>query len=177
MRVAPNRDTAMRYKLTELQLAGNKQVKDARALLDLLNEHCQANEYHHTNITMSFTRANRGTAKLTRNTFTVPIHAINKGDTYLFYYVIHEFTHCLGYGHLHDDNFKWKEKQLLDLFDIQIDYARAYPRALYANGEVVYSKTPSKRMIPKHEHVYSIMKVVNGKQKFYCHYCHKVKPD
>lgn len=160
----------MKYKLTELQLAGNKQVKDAKALLDLLNEYCQ------TDIKMSFTRANRGRAKLAGN-FTVPVHAINKNnETYLFYYVVHEFTHCLG-NHTHDASFKSKERELLNLFNISIDYAKAYPRTLYANGQQAYYQQPRKRLILEHKHIYSIMKVVNGKQKFYCHYCHRVKPD
>ena len=106
-------------------------MKDATALLDLLNENC------HTKITMAFSRAYGGRANLVLHRFTVPQHTFTKGETYLFYYVIHEFTHCLG-NPKHDSDFKRKEKQLLRLFGISIDYARAYPRALYANGQRVY---------------------------------------
>ena len=159
----------MRYKLTDIQLAGNKQVKDANALLDLLNEHCR------TNIAMTFSRARGGRANLKYARFTVPQHAFERGETYLQYYVIHEFTHCLGIAN-HGSRFKRKERELLDLFNIKIDYARAYPRALYANGERVYYKEPNRSIETLHEHIYSIMKVVDGKQLFYCHYCRKQKP-
>ena len=123
----------MRYQLTHIQTAGNKQASDAYALLDLLNEHCK------THIGMSFSRARGGRANLLHKRFTVPQHTFTNGETYLFYYVIHEFTHCLGYVP-HDSVFKRKERQLLVLFGITIDYAKAYPRALYANGERVYYK-------------------------------------
>ena len=154
----------MKYKLTPLQLAGNKQVKDAYALLDLLNEH------EHTRITMTFSRAYAGHAR--DRHFIMPIHVFDKGETYLFYYVIHEFTHCLGYAR-HDSDFKRSERRLLNLFDIDIDYARAYPRALYANGEKVYQKKTVKRITPKHDHIYSITKFINGKAHFYCHFCRR----
>ena len=123
----------MNYKFTELQLAGNKQVTDARALLDLLNEKTRSQ------VIMSFSKAKRGRANLKHNRFTVPKHAFDKGETYLFYYVIHEFTHCMGYPN-HGKDFKSKEQSFLNLFGIKIDYAKAYPRDLYANGEISYSK-------------------------------------
>ena len=106
----------MKYKLEGIQLAGNKQVENANALLELLNDYC------HAEVKMSFTRANRGRANLSNTHFTVPEHAINKNETYLLYYVIHEFTHCLG-NTGHDKKFKNKETQLLDLFGIKIEYA------------------------------------------------------
>ena len=121
----------MKYRLTEAQLKGNKQAQDAIALLDLLNEHCN------TGITMHFTRAMGGRANLQYTHFTIPQFAFARREAYLFYYVIHEFTHCLGYDE-HDNAFKQKERTLLSLFGISIDYIRAYPKALYANGEKVY---------------------------------------
>ncbi len=128
----------MRYKLTDIQLAGNKQAKDAEALLDLLNEHC------HTDVKMTFSRANAGRANLNHTRFTIPQHAFTKGETYLFYYVIHEFTHCQDDIIGHGKDFKKAEQDLLGLFGISIDYARAYPRVLYANGERAYYKKPRK---------------------------------
>ena len=123
----------MKYQFTELQLSGNKKVADARAVLDLLNEHCR------TSVKMSFSRANGGRANLYRQRFTIPKHAMDRCETYLHYYVIHEFTHCLG-NLSHDKAFKRKERQLLKMFDITIDYAKAYPRTLYANGEKKYTR-------------------------------------
>lgn len=160
----------MKYRLTPIQLASNKQVNDATALLELLNEHCN------TDAKMIFSRARSGRANSRLLRFTVPQHALEKGETYLFYYVIHEFTHCLGYNG-HPSEFKCKERQLLKLFGISIDYARAYPRALYASGERAYYKKPSPSLGSlAHEHIYSIMKVTNGIAKHYCHICRKVKP-
>lgn len=121
--------------MTSLQLAGNKKIKNAQALLELLNQHCK------TSTTMTFTRARAGRANTELNHFTVPQHAIDNVETYLSYYVIHEFTHCLGFPG-HNASFKQRERKLLTLFDISIDYARAYPKALYSNGEKVYQGKP-----------------------------------
>jgi len=122
----------MKYKLTDTQVG--KKGQDTRALLALLNEHC------HTDIGMTFTRAAGGCANPRQKCFTIPQHAFAKGETYLFYYVIHEFTHCRENNSAHDRCFKQTEQELLGLFGISIDYARAYPKTLYANGERVYSK-------------------------------------
>ena len=113
-------------------MATPKWQQEAQALLELLNEHCD------TTITIRFTTAQRGQANLTHNRFSIPEHAPTKGEAYLYYYVIHEFTHCLGFWE-HDQSFKKKEQSLLILFGIKIEYSRAYPRALYANGERVYT--------------------------------------
>jgi len=126
----------MKYKLTSLQLAGNKYVDEANAVLALLNEH------YHTDIKMEFTQATRGHAKVNFNWFSVPVHAINgkQAVEYTWYYVVHEFVHINFRIHNHDSKFKTHEKKLLRLFGLDIKYARAYPRALYANGNKVYSK-------------------------------------
>lgn len=123
----------MKYKLTPIQLSHNKQVDDAAALLGLLNEHCKADTK------MVFSRARAGRANVELGKFTIPQHALNNGETYLSYYVIHEFTHCLGLRG-HNKDFKQRERALLRLFNITIDYASAYPRTLYANGEKAYQK-------------------------------------
>jgi len=120
----------MKYKMV---VDGNPKAHDAYALLDLLNEH------YDCDVTMTFSRARKGRANLIKQQFTVPQFALKRGETYLHYYVIHEFTHCIGYRY-HDSVFKAHERQLLALFGIKIDYARAYPKALYANGEQVYKK-------------------------------------
>ncbi len=125
----------MNYKLTSIQVAGNKYANDAKAMLDLLNEHCKKS------VAMTFTRARGGRANLRHTHFTMPEHTINGKFPieYTLYYVIHEFTHCLGYSE-HGSEFKRHERQLLDIFGIKIEYARAYPKALYANGQRVYTK-------------------------------------
>ena len=147
----------MKYRFTDLQLAGNKQVKDAQALLDLLNEH------YKSSVLMAFTHANKGRANIIAKRFTIPQHALDKGETYLHYYVIHEFTHCLGFFDEHNLAFKRKEQTLLAMFGISIDYAKSYPRALYCNGEKVYQKKPVQSIGSlKHEHIYSKMVVKDG---------------
>jgi hypothetical protein len=123
----------MRYKISEIQLAGNKQANDAKAMLVLLNEQM------HENVTMHFTNANAGRAKTRIKHFTIPIHALKSCETYLLYYVIHEFTHCIT-NKMHDTKFKFTESALCSQFGISIDYARAYPKRLYYNGQTVYEK-------------------------------------
>ena len=132
----------MKYRFTEAELKENKQAQNAVALLDLLNEH------EHTNITMHFTRAGGGKANLKKAHFTIPRHALAEGEAYTLYYVIHEFTHCLGHYKGHDNTFKRKERTVLNLLGMSIDYARAYPKALYVNGEKVYNKTRRKKLSP-----------------------------
>lgn len=124
----------MRYKLTPLQKAGNKQIGDAYALLDLLNEH------NKTNVKMDINRACRGRANIELNHFTVPIFAFNQGEEFSQYYVIHEYTHIMGKHYNHDSSFKRVEQSLLSLFDLTLDYAKAYPKAIYSNGQKVYDK-------------------------------------
>jgi hypothetical protein len=119
---------------TDAELADNKQAHDAKALLSLLNENC------HTNIKMDFSKARAGRANAVNTHFTIPKHAFTKGETYLFYYVIHEFTHCETANGTHNAFFKRCEQRFLAMFDITIKYAKAYPRTLYANGEPAYQK-------------------------------------
>lgn len=71
--------------------------------------------------------------------------------------LLHEYAHILTPNHYHDDTFRKKLKEI----------------GGHLNKR--YQKQP--RIIKgKHEHVYSIMKVTNGIQHFYCHYCKKEKP-
>ena len=123
----------MKYRFTDTQLAGNKKAKDCYALLDLLNE------THHQKIKMTITRARGGHAHIREDRFTLPTYVFSRPEVYMFYYVIHEFTHCLGFWG-HDLYFKRKEQDILQLFDIKIHYTKAYPKALYSNGQKVYGK-------------------------------------
>lgn len=127
----------MKYKLTQIQLSGNKLINDAIALLDLLNE------TNKTSIKMTFSKANCGRANQRLQKFTIPVHAITKGESYLFYYVIHEYSHCMLSRHTgHNNQFKQTELILLNKFTNidSMDYARAYPKTIYANGEIVYKR-------------------------------------
>lgn len=110
----------------------DRQIQDIESLLQLLNEN------KHSNISMRFSNADCGRANIDNGKFSIPLHAFTKGETYLHYYVIHEFTHCLGCWN-HGSDFKRVEGQLLKLFGIEIEYKKAYPKKLYANGELSYT--------------------------------------
>jgi hypothetical protein len=132
----------MRYKLNEMQLSGNSQIaklsRDATAMLELLNEH------EKTHVRMSFSKARAGRANLEKKQFTIPLTAqAHFGLDYMMYYVIHEFTHCLGY-HNHRTSFKHKEQQLCELFGYKLEYKKAYPRRIYANGQIIYQSKERK---------------------------------
>jgi hypothetical protein len=126
----------MRYKINKLQLAGNNKLakisRDANALLELLNEH------EKTRVTMTLSRSIGGRANIKLKRFTIPLtQQARYGNDYMMYYVIHEFTHCLGF-HKHDNKFKLKEQSLCNLFGYKLEYAKAYPKTIYANGKIVY---------------------------------------
>lgn len=108
-------------------------ANDAISCLDLLNETMRKK------VTLTFVNANRGHARLSTQHITIPRHAFGRGETYLLYYVIHEFTHIYTSDCRHDAKFKNAEKRLLAMFGYEIEYARAYPKTLYANGEKAYS--------------------------------------
>ena len=108
-------------------------LEEAKTVLELLNE--QFDE----NVKMRITTADRGQAVGREKRFTLPARAFERHQAYLIYYVVHEFTHCLGY-YDHREDFKFWECKLLDKFGITIEYARAYPKALYCNGDKVYSR-------------------------------------
>ena len=125
----------MKYTLNRTQ-QNSKLIDDAIALLQLMNEH------NKTNFKMRFTEAARGRANIRLQRFTIPGQAIECGESYLFYYVIHEYTHCISRIVKHNDIFKHGEIVLLRKFTNMdnIDYARAYPKKLYANGQIVYKR-------------------------------------
>lgn len=61
-------------------------------------------------------------------------------EEYQYYYIIHEVAHLvdgvrLGQGH--DDTFKAIESEMLDDFNLSVDYARAYPSNIYSNGNLI----------------------------------------
>jgi hypothetical protein len=124
---------AKHYKATEN--SNNTLIQGASKLL------AELNTKYDRSVTMQFTDSYGGRANIDLQRFTIPLWAAKKGITYLYYYVIHEFTHCFGQYCGHGAGFKACERGILGEYGITIDYARAYPKALYANGERVYHKT------------------------------------
>ena len=113
-----------------------ERMEVAKITLELLNEK------HKSNVTLKLSHGRRGRARLSKQYFSLPIWALTNcyPEQYIIYYTIHEYTHCLlMMGH--NETFKNKESELLKEFGIEIEYARAYPKRLYANGEIVYERT------------------------------------
>ena len=108
--------------------------QDCQIVLDLLNEHFNAT------VSMQIKHIRSGRANPDLKRFTVPFWALDMGETYAFYYVIHEFTHAWFNDWGHDSQFKHHEDSLLDLFGLKIDRAKIFPKRLYLNGECQYKK-------------------------------------
>ena len=90
----------------------------------------------------------QGRASWITNQFSVPRWALGKGREYAIYYTIHEFAHIVhhlkywtsDFSGGHGKTFKRIENRLLKLFDLKIDRAKTFPKAIYAGGEKVYTK-------------------------------------
>ena len=71
-------------------------------------------------------------------------------DEFRYYYIIHEVCHIIlfdKFGHSvnHEPVFKRMEKKYLQLFGLDIEYKKIYPKRLYSNGIVVYESKPVRR--------------------------------
>jgi len=75
---------------------------------------------------------------------SIPLWSLEKGKAFVIYYIVHELTHIILYrswgGWNHTTEFKTKEKELLQKFNIELIYAKAYPKELKQNGISVYKK-------------------------------------
>jgi hypothetical protein len=75
---------------------------------------------------------------------SIPLWTLERGKVYVIYYIVHELTHIIlyrrGQNWNHTPEFKAEEKQVLAKFNIDIVYARAYPKILKQNGSIVYKK-------------------------------------
>ena len=78
----------------------------------------------------------RGRANWKTNSITIPQWSIETGDSYALYYAIHELAHYFG-GRLggHSAMFQKIEDELLSIWGLSIKRAKAYPKALFANGQ------------------------------------------
>ena len=118
--------------------------EDLQAIADLVKEHFG---YARRVATVGRITTRQGHAHYNTGHISVPQWAIDKGEAYAIYYVIHEVCHLVNYwkngpeAESHGYAFKHFEGRALELFDITIDYARAYPKRLYLNGQKFYDNT------------------------------------
>lgn len=96
------------------------------------------NKRFNSHVSMRVKDARRGHAHYSQEQwFTLPIFVLTKGAYYRTYYVIHEFTHCLlkqGHG----KEFEDMETYILQLFGLQVTYAKVYPLMIWHDGKAVY---------------------------------------
>lgn len=97
-------------------------------------------------VSIRWKNVKRGFARYDGNKITLPLWILGKNEGYALYYVLHEISHlitCWQYGPTiatHGREFKEVEKQVMDCWDIQIEYARAYPKRVFVNGQKCYEK-------------------------------------
>lgn len=82
---------------------------------------------------------NGGRARIKTRKITIPIFAVDNGEAYYTYYVVHEVAHFLS--RTHNDWFKKLETEGLRQWGIKPKYARAYAKELLSlNGETLYKR-------------------------------------
>lgn len=119
--------------------------QDLRACLDLLNER------EGTVFRMEMCRGDRGKARIGQGWFTIPPHVFKYDWAYGVAYVCHEFAHLLKGRGGHGPDFQKIEDRLCALFGLSVERAKAYPRAILANGQVAWGwsahpgETPEQR--------------------------------
>jgi predicted SprT family Zn-dependent metalloprotease len=70
------------------------------------------------------------------DTITLPKWIFKNSEEFVIYYIVHELCHTYYSGHPRE--FKRLEQAVLSKWDIEIEYAKAYPKYLYSNGVEVY---------------------------------------
>lgn len=98
-------------------------------------------------VTVRFADIRAGYAKPRENKITLPNWIFNRGNTFALYYALHEVAHLIHRWQsnserhkMHGIEFKAIEKQVMDTWDLQIEYAKAYPKRVYLNGVKDYEK-------------------------------------
>lgn len=90
-------------------------------------------------ITIQVKNIQRGHARIRTRSASIPKWSYSSHNLEHFtYYVIHEVTHFIT-GYYHDNEFKKVEIYELSLWNLTIEYNRAYPHKLYANGQVCFT--------------------------------------
>ncbi len=115
--------------------------KDLQCVLDLTRSELTKYYIGVPKVTLKLKDTQKGTTHFTKGYFTIPLWAVNEGEEFTTYYVVHEFCHFVARNEGsrgHDGIFKSVERRALKLWGMDIEYKKAYPRALYANGMKVY---------------------------------------
>jgi len=99
-------------------------------------------KYKLKNINIKFKNQNKGWSRLS-GSISIPLWAKEKGNAFFLYYIIHELVHQIiykKYSHWkHNKDFKRIERKILREYNLEIKYARAYPKALInKQGKEVY---------------------------------------
>lgn len=76
---------------------------------------------------------NSGRARIKTRTITIPAWTFKVAPEYAVYYTLHEIAHFKFLGH--KAAFKEVEQSLCKMAGISLEYAKAYPKAIYANGQ------------------------------------------
>ena len=87
-----------------------------------------------------FKNVRAGRAHTDRNYITFPEWVFDRCETYVTWYAVHETIHFLNISDGHNARFKQNERHALSMWGITIDYARAYAKRLYHNGELRYDR-------------------------------------
>jgi len=83
-----------------------------------------------------------GRARYKTRKITLPIWVLERNEAYSIWYVVHEIAHFKAIRKGHGPAFKRAERIMLKAWGIEIEYARAYAKKLYMNGELEYERKP-----------------------------------
>ena len=116
-----------------------KYYKTEEELQALGNKIClENNQSHLPKIKLKHNR--KGYTTYSTGHISIPIWAIQQGEDFLRYYLIHEVTHwILKRGHCQE--FKDKEKEILSRYGLTVIYSRVYAKVLLKNNQEVWKKS------------------------------------
>ena len=151
--------------------------EDIQAIIEIVWEELKTNEwscFYEAKIEfipqIVFRDVNRGRNYWTRVTgcsykIVLPTFLLedDRDERYVIWYVTHELCHCIY--HDHGSFFKKLEASIMEKWGVEIEYARAYPKRLYADGEVIYE---SPREIAKKKGYWTVK---TGRKFYLCERC------
>ena len=93
------------------------------------------------NIHLKYNR--RGHTNLNTGHISIPIWAIQEGENFITYYLIHEVTHWI-LSQSHTLEFKRKETEILNRHNLEPIYSKVYVKMLLKDNQIVWDKKTSK---------------------------------